>query len=181
MRALILSVAAMALMATAGVAEVLVLNNGEQVEGTIARISPDGRVTIKMKSGVRTYRVAEFAEETRAKHFADLKVVPPRQAPGGRPRPSRAKASRTATGIEAPKAKAAVGLIIGGVVIVGIGGLWMMIAAFAESPVWGIAFLLSGGGAELAFMFLHWERAKGPVITQLLGAGVLVAAIVFAK
>ncbi|MBT3294576.1 MAG: hypothetical protein HN383_04845 [Verrucomicrobia bacterium] len=33
------------------------------------------------------------------------------------------------------------------------------------------------GVAELAFVFIHWERAKGAIIAQVLGAGVIVAPI----
>ena len=181
MRKLILSMVAMALFAATGLAEVFVLKNREQVEGTIARIGADGRVTVKMKSGVRSYRVSEFSEETRAKHFANVKVASALPTKAARSRSSRAQEPRKMTGVDAPEEKAAVGVVIAGVALVCIGGLWMLIAAFAESPIWGIAFLLSGGGAELAFMFLHWDRAKGPIITQLLGAGLFVAAIVLAK
>lgn len=62
-----------------------------------------------------------------------------------------------------------------------IGSLWMMIAAFAENPVWGIAFLLSGGLAELAFVFVHWDRAKSPLLTQIIGIALFVGVFLIAR
>ncbi|MBT3293709.1 MAG: hypothetical protein HN919_00195 [Verrucomicrobia bacterium] len=178
MRIWIILLVTMVLVAATSFAEVFVLNNGEEVEGTIARTSADGRVTIKMKSGVRTYRVTEFAEATRAKHFADLKVTMPKQRRNVRTSSAKVAGASLA---DPSEQKQLAGLIIAGIVLICIGGLWMTIAAFAESPIWGIAFLLSGGVAELAFMVLHWDRAKGPIATQVLGIGLLIAGVVLAS
>lgn len=177
MRRLIVLLLMVGLVALTGMAEVFVLRDGDEVEGEVVRTSADGRATIKMKTGVRTYDVSEFADETRAKHFADLKPSSERtEIIRG-----RAASSEAARPAEAVSQKPLAALVISGIVLLCVGGLWMTVAAFAESPIWGIAFLLSGGGAELAFMFLHWDRAKGPIITQAAGLGLLIAGIVMGQ
>lgn len=56
---------------TISFAESFVLNDGSVVNGTIHRIE-ESRVSIMSSTGVRTYDVMEFDENTRAVYFADL-------------------------------------------------------------------------------------------------------------
>ena len=181
MRKLCILTVMAALAALSCLGDVFVLKDGTEIDGTLTRTSPDGNISIKMKTGIRTHHVSEFSEETVEKHFADIEI----RAPEPRPRvaaPSSTRQQPTATSqLKEPKKKVAVGLTITGAVLILIGGLWMTISAFAESPVWGIAFLLSAGIAELAFIFVHWNRAKSPLLTQFLGVALIGAAILVAK
>ena len=165
--------------------DVFSLKDGSQLEGTVTRTSPNGRVSIKMRTGVRTYHVSEFTQETRDAYLSHVKTTAPTTASRPGPRATASVSSKpnptTSLAISDPKAKLALVCLIAGCVLCGIGGLWMTISAFAESPVWGIAFLMSGGVAELAFMFVHWERAKAPIFTQVLGLGLCLVAILVAQ
>lgn len=167
-----------ALAATPCWSEVFVLRDGNQVEGSISRTSPDGRVTIKMKTGVRTYHVSEFSEETTDMHFLELEAAA-RERQEQIMRTAKKK-QKKAPATESEQ-KTILALIIAGSVLAVIGGFWMIIAGFAESPVWGIAFLLSAGIAEIAFIFVNWDRAKAPFLTQLCGAGLIITAFIIAK
>jgi hypothetical protein len=59
-------------------------------------------------------------------------------------------------------------LSIVGVVILLIGGIMMLIAAFRVSIVWGLASLFIPF-AGLVFIFLHWSAAKTAFFLQLIG------------
>jgi len=71
------------------------------------------------------------------------------------------------------KTMAASGLFAAGAVLCVVGTLWFIIAGFAESVLWGIALILFNGIAGLAFLVLHWKRAKSPVLTYLMGWGLI--------
>jgi hypothetical protein len=53
-----------------------------------------------------------------------------------------------------------------------VGGLWLLIAAFSTSLLWGLACLFLWPSA-IAYTFLHWKDAKNPFLVQLLGFGIL--------
>ena len=54
-----------------------------------------------------------------------------------------------------------------------ISGLWMLIASFAESPVWGLCFLMFGI-SWIPFLFLHPRRAWKPTLLSFIGIGLFV-------
>ena len=60
-------------------------------------------------------------------------------------------------------------LVFIGMVMIGISGLWLLIAGFSESVLWGLALLFFSGIASLIFIFSHWDKAKGPVGLAILG------------
>ncbi|MFT6986803.1 MAG: hypothetical protein ACJAT7_002647 [Psychromonas sp.] len=62
-----------------------------------------------------------------------------------------------------------------GVLILVIGGILFLIAAFKESIIWGIACLLITP-VVLAFTVMHWDVAKKPFFIQLAGLGVMLIA-----
>lgn len=170
-------VALLAALVWAGVpchaqSNVFQFRDGSRIEGTVVRTTPDGRVTIRMKTGVRTHRMSEFAPETVAEHFPDTGY-----APAGR-QPLRWSESRERTALSDSERKTLWGLAISGAAVFVVGLIWLTVAAFSVSPTWGIAFILSGGSAELAFIILHWKRARWPLLAQMLGLGLVVAAVV---
>lgn len=165
----------LAISGASAFAETFHLITGGTVDGEITRIEHTGRITLKHRTGIRSYSVNDFTAETVAAHFAELPPPPVRTDRVIRKdRPVSVTSEQITT---AASNKVALGLAISGGVLIGIGGVWMAIAAFAESPVWGIAFILSGGIAELAFMFICWHRAKAPILTQCVGLALLVGGI----
>jgi hypothetical protein len=169
-------------MALTASADFFILNGGGLVEGSVLRTNANGSVTIKTKSGVQTYSVAEFTDETRDMHFAGVEIpVEAEATQQTQPAESRDPTGLLSMGARHVSGKHVAGLAIAGAVCLAIGGLWMIIAGFAESPLWGIAFLISGGIAELAFIFTHWHRAKTPLLIQILGVALLVGAMLASR
>lgn len=62
-------------------------------------------------------------------------------------------------------------LIIAGVIISLIGGIWFLIAAFQESVLWGLACLFVPI-ASLFFLMSHSDKALNPFLMSF-GGGVL--------
>jgi len=48
------------------------------------------------------------------------------------------------------------------------GGLWFLVVAFQESPLWGLGCLLVAP-VSLIFLILHWDEAGKPFLVQLAG------------
>ncbi len=172
MRTLVMVMVALVWAAVPCDADVFILRDGRQIEGSVARTTSDGRVTITMKTGVRTHHVSEFAPETVEEHFPDKQFAPA----GGKV--LRRSKPRDRIDLSGSERKTLWGMAIVGLGLFVIGLIWLTVAAFAESPTWGIAFILSGGSAELAFIILHWKRARAPFLTQVFGLVLLVSAIV---
>ena len=70
-------------------------------------------------------------------------------------------------------------LIIAALFAVVVGGIWLVVLAFRESALWGLAALFVPFG-KLAFVVTHWEEAKTPFLTSICATVVLVG-IVFAQ
>jgi len=189
MRTWIIVMVAVLVMPAVCLAETFVLTGGTEVEGEILRMTQDGKVTLKTKKGISVYHVFEFSEDTRTEHFKEFEKelverrIAVAEAAKVAARNRRkvlkrsVKRSSNAKG-EMPKpSKALVGT---GVVLCVIGGLWMIIAGFAVSPIWGIAFILSCSIAQLAFIFVHWDEAKQPFLMQVVGIALLIGGMLFA-
>ncbi|MEM1041460.1 MAG: hypothetical protein AAGI91_02420 [Bacteroidota bacterium] len=63
-------------------------------------------------------------------------------------------------------------LAIAGTLALAAGLLHMLVRAFEESTLWGVACLL-GGPLIFVFAFLHWHTAKAGLISFAAGIGVL--------
>ncbi|MGB5447184.1 MAG: hypothetical protein WBM99_16975 [Psychromonas sp.] len=63
-------------------------------------------------------------------------------------------------------------IIIIGVLILIVGGIFFLIETFKESILWGIGCLII---SPISFIFaiLHWDVSKKPVLIQLTGLGVM--------
>ncbi len=70
-----------------------------------------------------------------------------------------------------------IALAYGGGIISLIGGLWLLIAAFQQSILWGLAVLFVPL-AEFIFIIMHWDRAAWPFIVSLAGFAMSVIAVV---
>jgi hypothetical protein len=153
-------------------ADTFSLKDGKTVDGTILRTA-GSKVTLKTKSGISTYDILQFDEKTRVEHFRNIKAAE-------RSQPKRTSTAGSANPGE-PIHKAVLGLMIAGAVFCVIGSLWFIVAGFAESVGWGIALILFNGIAGLAFLILHWDRAKSPVLTYLLGIALIIGAALLGK
>ena len=73
-KAMIFSLAlllAAAVHALAG--DTFVLADGQEIEGSVLRVT-GSRITLKTRTGVQTYDVMEFHEDTRAEHFEEIEA-----------------------------------------------------------------------------------------------------------
>lgn len=59
-------------------------------------------------------------------------------------------------------------LTILGLVVALIGGIWLLVAAFQESVVWGLLTLLIGP-AGIVFAIMHWDKAGKPLMLNIGG------------
>jgi FtsH-binding integral membrane protein len=55
-----------------------------------------------------------------------------------------------------------------GLVLTGIGGIWLLIAAFSEHIFWGLACMFLPF-ASLVFLLLRWDKAAVPFGVGFLG------------
>ncbi len=62
-----------------------------------------------------------------------------------------------------------------GLVLLVIGGIWFVIAAFREGILWGLGVLFVPF-VSLIFLVLGWPEAKRPFFLQLAGLGVILLA-----
>lgn len=63
-----------------------------------------------------------------------------------------------------------------GLLLLLVGGLFFLIAAFRESLLWGLGVLFLPI-VPLIFLIVHWQRAKGPFFLQLYGVGFVLLAV----
>lgn len=111
MRRFALLMAAVAFLALPCFAEVFILRDGTEIDGSVTRTSEDGRITIRTPTGIRSHHVSEFTADTIDKHFSDIEVRQPQPVPS----PSMSRPRRTQTEpdrkTQTTKPKAILGLI----------------------------------------------------------------------
>jgi hypothetical protein len=66
-------------------------------------------------------------------------------------------------------------LVLVGFVCLVLGGITLLVATFRESVLWGIACLVLPL-ASLAFLIIHWQKAKDPFFLQLYGVAFIIGA-----
>lgn len=66
-------------------------------------------------------------------------------------------------------------LLIVGMIISLVGGIWLLVVAFKQSIWWGLGSLLIGPVA-LVFTIMHWQVAKKPFLISLGGTVLLIVA-----
>lgn len=57
-------------------------------------------------------------------------------------------------------------ILIASLIVMFVTSIWMLIEAFSESILWGLAYLFIPFAA-IVFVFVHWERAKTPFLIGL--------------
>jgi hypothetical protein len=68
-----------------------------------------------------------------------------------------------------------------GLLMLLIGGVWFVIAAFQENILWGLGVVLCVPFVHLAFLILVWARARRPFYLELLGCLFMVVAVCVLK
>ena len=189
--ALVAGVLFAALVGTA-YAEAFTLKDGTVITGKVARATSKGKITIRTKKGILNYNIMAFDDATRGEHFADLEAdvvrrrtaaaeeaeeTSRRKAPLPEP---KAEPKRVAADTNKKGTAGGFGLMMSGFLLCAIGSIWFIVAGFAESVWWGIALIVFNGIAGLPFLFLHWDRAKSPVITWLVGVALIISGVILA-
>jgi hypothetical protein len=67
-------------------------------------------------------------------------------------------------------------LVLVGLLLVIVGGLAFLLAAFREGVLWGLACLFVPF-ATLAFLVIHWQKAKDSFFLQLYGVAAIFGAV----
>jgi hypothetical protein len=65
-------------------------------------------------------------------------------------------------------------LLVIGILLSVVGGIWLLITAFQESVGWGLACMFLPI-VSLIFVFLHWEESKRPFLIGLAGNILVIA------
>lgn len=66
-------------------------------------------------------------------------------------------------------------LVLVGLLLALLGAITFLVATFRESVLWGLACLFLPL-ASLAFLILHWQKAKDPFFLQLWGIALIIGA-----
>jgi len=151
------------------------LKNGHAIDGTVLRITPGGDAVVRTSSGISNVSLNEFDQASikkLEKQFATLDLK--KLADGAKPR-SQQRALRNVQGWDelSDKQKAGVGMMGFGMIAALLGWILLLIAAFKENPMWGIAILLFGI-AGFIFFILHFNKAKLAFLFTVLGTGGLI-------
>ena len=83
--------------------------------------------------------------------------------------------------LSAAKTAMILGLPLTGLVVMLVGGIWLIIAAFRVSAGWGIGCLLGSflcGLINLIFICCHWQEARKPFFCYLAGVALFVASAI---
>jgi hypothetical protein len=70
-------------------------------------------------------------------------------------------------------------LVLAGFLLLIVGGIAFLIAAFRESVLWGLGVLFLPL-VSLFFLIVHWDRAKDSFFLQLYGFGAIFVAVLLA-
>jgi len=70
----------------------------------------------------------------------------------------------------------AIVLLCLGFLFAAVGNIWLIVAAFRQSIVWGLSVLFIPF-ALLVFLFKHWDPAKQPFLLSVIGSALIVAPI----
>ncbi|QWP76583.1 hypothetical protein J5226_23890 [Lysobacter sp. K5869] len=65
-------------------------------------------------------------------------------------------------------------LLVLGIVVSLVAGIWLLVVAFRENVWWGLGSLLLSPVA-LVFVILHWQQAKKPFLINLGGLALVIA------
>gem|GEM_PF-2765530 len=139
------------------------LKNGTAIEGKVLRLSPAGDAVLQTTTGISNVPLHDFDKESvqrLERQFAghDLSKLL-RAAKAAEARQPRSSSNWQGWHALTPEEKRGLLLICAGTAVGVIAWILLLVAAFKENPVWGIAILLFGA-AGLIFFILHFNKAK---------------------
>jgi hypothetical protein len=67
-------------------------------------------------------------------------------------------------------------LLVLGVALAIIGGIWLLVVTFQTSVLWGIGSLVLPL-VSLIFVFMNWQTTKKPFLIQVVGVVLMVFAV----
>ena len=65
-------------------------------------------------------------------------------------------------------------LVILGLILCLVGSIWILIAAFKESLLWGLGVLFINSIVVIIFVILHFEETKKPFIIWVIGVVLMI-------
>jgi hypothetical protein len=133
------------------------LRNGNSIEGEIARIEGES-VIFKTGSGFATYQLDELEYETSKGIRLNYGI-----------KKTLETADTVSEAAQATFSDPEYLWFFGGIALIVIGYISFIISGFAESPIWGVAIILANFLAGTAFTFLHFRRARLPLLISLIG------------
>jgi len=144
------------------------LKNGTRIEGTILRFSPNGEVVMKTATGISNIPLANFDKasiENLENQFAAVNV---KKLAGASKPNKQQRAQKKIQGWHQmnQEQKTALYVMGAGVIVMFFSWILLLVAAFKENPMWGIAILLFSI-AGLIFYILHFGKAKLSFLLQL--------------
>ena len=71
-------------------------------------------------------------------------------------------------------------LVVVGITVTLIGGVWFLVESFRESIWWGLGCLLINP-IQFIFLFVHWDAAKKPFGVEVLGFAILMQVLSFPR
>jgi len=153
------------------------LKSGEAIEGKALRVSSAGDVVIQTESGISNFPINQMSKESvkrleeqfasiDLKQLADAVNVDTWKQQRETPR-NRQVHTHNWEELSSDQ-KNAIYLMVGSVVLILIGYILLLVAAFKENPMWGIAILLFGI-SSLIFYILHFNKAKLALLLQVIG------------
>lgn len=156
------------------------LKNGRQIEGTVLRIDPPGHAVIRTGAGVSNVPLGDFTSKSIARLERQFAAVDIRQLAASNRSVATSFNSSALSGWSDSTPMQKSGVILFGVafVILFFSYVLLLVAAFKENPVWGIAILLFGI-AGLVFFILHFSKAKASLGFLVGGLLTLAGAIYF--
>lgn len=66
-----------------------------------------------------------------------------------------------------------------GMLLVLIGGIWLLVVTFKEGVLWGLGSLVVPV-VSIAFVCMHWHESKKPFLLQVAGLVLIVVGVVMA-
>ena len=69
-------------------------------------------------------------------------------------------------------------LVILGILLCAVGSIWILVAAFKESILWGLGVLFINSIVTIIFVIMHFEETKKPFIIWIIGVVLMIVGVV---
>ena len=69
-------------------------------------------------------------------------------------------------------------LVILGLILCLVGSIWIIVAAFKESTLWGLGVLFINSIVTIIFVILHFEETEKPFIIWVIGVVLMIVGMI---